>query len=210
MVGIGKDGLGLVGKDDFDLGSAGTDQLTVIRHIIHSCELMFVLAEQLTVALQRQHIAVWVDAGSVKLIETDQLVTHLVRRIREHQHNFFHSHRNAPQTNGKAIAGKDGKNHTNGITPQLGTHVGRDVLHTRIIALRPRHNRFGHGDHIPVTQRKALCGSGPQHAVDHNGGEIISLPDDGAANAPGYGPDFANILLHFDNPFCFDGSSCSA
>ena len=50
-IGVVQNGLGLIGEDDLALGTALTDQVAVILHVVHTGELVLVLTEELTLIL---------------------------------------------------------------------------------------------------------------------------------------------------------------
>ena len=158
---------------------------------------MPVYAEQLTVFRLRQHVGIGVHARGVDLIQADQLVAHLVGGVAEHQHDFFGALGDAPQADGKAVAGEDGEDHADCTAAQLRFHVRRDIVHGGVVALGPGYHGFRHGDHVPVTQGKALAFGGFQHAVRHDLRNVVSLTDDGAADAAGTGADSSFFGVHF-------------
>ena len=141
-------------------------------------------AEQLAIALQRQNVGVGVNARRVNLIPSDQLVPDLVRRIGKHQHNLTATLGDASQTDGKAIAGENGEKYAHGAAAQLGADIGGDFVHRSVVALRAGDYGFGHGNDIPVVQGKVFGTGGFQYAFGYDGSEVISLADDGAADAP--------------------------
>ena len=55
-VGIIKNSLGLIGKYYFNLGTAFTYKVTVIRYLIDTGKFMLVITEQLSVAFKSKHI----------------------------------------------------------------------------------------------------------------------------------------------------------
>ena len=180
---IVKDGLRLVGKDDLRLGAHLADQVAVVLHVVHACELMLVHAEQLAVFFQRKHVGIGVHARRVDLVEGYQLVAHLVGGVAEHQHDLLRALGDAAQADGEAVAGQDGEDHADGLSAQLGFYVRRHVVHGGVVALRPRHDGFRHGDDVAVAQLKALAFRRFQHAFRHDLRDVVSLADDGAADA---------------------------
>ena len=182
-VGIGEDGLRAVGEDDLDLSAALADELLIVFDIIDAGKGVAHRAEQLAEARKRQHIAVRVNVGCVEGVEADDLVAHLVRGIAEHQHDPFSSAGDAAQADGEAVAREDGEQNADRPAAQLGSDVGGDSVGRCIVALRARHDRFRHRHNVAVVQRKAVARGGSQHAFGHDGGEVVSLADDGAADA---------------------------
>ena len=167
------------------LRPALADQIAVIFHVVHIRKRMPVHAEQLTVLFERQHVGIRIDARFVELIQTHQFVADLVRRIAEHQNDLLRALGDASQTNRKPVAGKNRENHADRSAAELLFHVRRNVVHRGVIALRARHNRFGHGDHVPVAQRKSVAAGRLEHAVRDDGRKVVPLPDDRAADAAG-------------------------
>ena len=156
---------------------------------------MLVLTEQLAVLLQGEDVGVGIDTGLVDLVQRHQLVAHLVGGVGQHQHHLLAAHGDTAQADGEAVAGEDGEDHTDSLTAQLGADVVSDVLHRAVVALSAGHDGLGHGDDVAVTKLKALGLGGLQDALGDDGGQIVALADDGAANTPGYGTDFS-CLFH--------------
>ena len=134
-VGILEDVLRVVGEDDLRLGAAAFHQLGVVGHVVNAGELVLHLAEQGAELLQRQHVAVGVDAGGVHRIEADERVAHLVGRIAEHQHHLAAALGDAAQQNGKAVARKDRENHADRTAAELGAHICGNIINACIVAL---------------------------------------------------------------------------
>ena len=110
---------------------------------------MLVLAKQFPIPLQGQHIAVGVDTCFIQLIQGHQAVAHLIAGIAEHEHDLVCALGDAPQTDGKTVAGKDGQDDADGAGAELGTHVGGDVVYRDIVALSASHYRLGDDILIP-------------------------------------------------------------
>ena len=182
---------GVVGEDDLHLCAFLLDQAGVVVHIVNQGEGVTVLAEQLPVLFQRQHVAVGIDLCLIQLVKAHQLVAHLVGRIAEHQHDFLHASGDAPQADGEAVPGQDGENHTDGIPAQLGADIGGNGIHGRVVALGPGHHGLGDGDHVTIPQRVAFALGGLQNAAHHDLCQIVALTDNRAADASGYGSDFS-------------------
>ena len=72
---------------------------------------------------------------------------------------------------------------------KLGAHIGGDLVHGGIIALGPGHHGLGDGDDVLVPQGKAVALGRRQHAVHHDLGDVVPLPNDGGPDAPGYSTD---------------------
>ena len=195
-IGVGEDGLCLIGEDDLGLRAALADEVAVILHVIHAGELMLVLAEQLAVLLERQHVGIGVDALFVDLVQADQLVAHLVGGIGEHQHHLLAALGDAAQADGKSIARQYGEDDAHRAAAQLFPDVLRDVVHGGVVALRAGDDGLGDGDDVAIAKRKTLGLRGLQHAVGDDGGQVVPLADDGAADAAGHRAHSAFIVAH--------------
>ena len=84
------------------------------------------------------------------------MVADLIRRVGEHEDDFFRAPGNPTQADRKTVAGKYGKNNADRIIAVLGPDIACNIVDSGIIALRTGHDRFGHGDHIAVVQGKAV------------------------------------------------------
>ena len=160
---------------------------------------MTVHAEQLTVLGQRQHVGIRIDARLVELVQTDQLVADLVGRIAEHQHDLFSAFGDAAQADRKAVAGQDREDHADRLATELFPHIGRDVVHGSIVALRARNDRFCHRDHVTISQAKAVALCSSKHTVGNDRRQVVSLPNDRAADAARHSPD-ASGSFHKKSP----------
>ena len=78
----------------------------------------------------------------------------------------------------------------------FGAHIRGNILYGSIIALGAGDDGFGDGNNIPVMQDKAFFFRSQQDAVRHDGGQVVPLTDDGAANATGHGTDSSGALFH--------------
>ena len=183
VFGVGQDGAGVVGKENLHLRAALPDELGVIVHIVHPGKGVLVVSEERPVALQGEYILIGIYSLLVHQVQVHQMVAHLVGGVGEQQHDFLGALGNAPQADGKAVAAEDGEENADGLSPQLGPHVGGDVLHRGVIALGPGHDGLRHGDDIPVTHGKAVLTGGLQHGSGDNLHQIVPASDDGGANA---------------------------
>ena len=193
-IGVVENGLCLVGEDDLDLGTALADEVAVVLHVVHTGELVLVLTEQLAVLLQREDVGIGVDTCGVDLIQAHKLVTDLVRGVREHQDDLLAALCDTAQADREAVTGKDGENDTHGATAQLGLDIGGDIVHRAVVALCTSHDGLGDGNDVAVAELKALgCGS-LQHAIGYDGGQIVTLADDGATDTPRNSTYFSGLL----------------
>lgn len=157
---------------------------------------MAVDAEQLAVSLERQHVGEGIDPRLVKLVETDQLVADLVGRIAEHEDDLLRALCDAAEADGEAVARKDWENDADRFSAELGADVVRYVAYRGVVALRSRHHRFGHCDDVSVADGEALGLGRLENAFGDYRAEIVSLADDGAADAARYGTDSACVFVH--------------
>ena len=177
---------GIVGKDDFDLGAGLTDQIGIELHIIHAGKTVLLIAEQLPILGQIQHIAVRINAIGVQRIPIDQVVADLVRGIGEHEHDLLGAFGDAAQTDRKPVATEDGEDNAHGFSAELGANIGGNVVNGGIVALRPCDNSLCHADDIPVANREAFALGGLQDTVDNGFLQIIAFANDRGADASGY------------------------
>ena len=185
VLGVVQDAAGVIGEDHFHLGAGLPDQLGIVIHVVDAGEAVDPVAEELPVALQGQQIPVGVHALGVQTVPVHQVVAHLVRGIGEHEDHFLRALGNAPQADGKAVAAENGEDDADGLAAQLLLHVCGDIVHRGVVALGTGHDGLGHGDDVPVMEGEALLLGGGQDGCGHDLLEIVSLADDGGADAPG-------------------------
>ena len=204
-IGILQNGAGLVGKDNLHLRALGTDEVAVVLHVIDTGEFVDVLAKQLAITLQCQHVGVGIDAGLVNLIKGNEMIAHLVGGIAEHQYNLLGAAGDALEADGEAVAGQDGEHHAHGVATQLGLNVGSDGVDGSVVALGAGHDGLGQGNDVTVTQRKSFACGGGQHAVRHDSSQIVALSNNGATDAAGYGTYQTGRVCHIHRPFTYEG-----
>ena len=85
-----------------------------------------------------------------------------------------------------------------GFPAALGPDILRNVPDGGVIPLGTGDNGFGDGNDIPVPQGETVLLRGQQDALRDDGGQVVSLADDGAADSTGYGTDSSDILIHMD------------
>ena len=161
---------------------------------------MLILAEQLAILLQGEHVAVGIDARLIDLVQGHQLVTNLVGGVGEHQDDLLTALCNTAQADCKAVTGQNGENDADRAAAQLCFDVGGNVLDAAVVALRASDDGFGQGDDVAVAQLKAFDLSSLQDAFGDESGEIIALTNDGATDAAGNGTD-SSCVFHNDS-FC--------
>ena len=91
----------------------------------------------------------------------------------------------------RQMANRFGEDDAAGVPAQLGADIGGNGIHGCVVALSAGYHGFGDGDHVPIPQCIALAVRGLQNAVYHDLRQIVAFPNDGAANASGYGSDFS-------------------
>ena len=152
---------------------------------------MLLIAEKLPVFLQREDVPIGVHALFVQSVQRDKVVAHLVRGVGELENDLLTALGDAPQTDGKAVAGEDGEHNAHGAAAQLGTDIGGDLVHGGVIALSAGHNGFGHGHNVPVPDGKAVLrgAGGVQDGLGNDVDQIVPLTDDGGPETSGNGAD---------------------
>ena len=196
---------GFIGEDDLALGTTLTNQVTVVLHIVHQGEGMQVLAEELTVTLQSQNIGVGIDLGFVQLVQGNQLIAHLVGGVAQHQNDLLAAAGNTAQADSKTVTGQDGENNTHGFTAQLGADILGNGIHGCVVTLSTGHDGLGQCHNVTVADLIAFACCSFQHAAYGDLNQIVTLTDDGAANASGNGSDFS---FHNDTSFPRPGHAC--
>ena len=187
--GVGQDGTGIVGEDNFHLGPTALNELLVVGHVVHAGEGVLLIAEQLPVPRQGEHVLVGIHPLLVHSVQADEVVAHLVGGVTEHEDNLFGPFGNAPQADGKTVAAEDGENHAYRLPAQLGPDIVGNFIHGGVVALGPGHDGLGHGHNVPVAEGKAILGGGLQQGIGYDLHQIVPTADDGGADAPGYGTD---------------------
>ena len=202
-IGIVQDRFCLICKHDLNLSAAGADEVGVVFHVVNTGELQLgVIAEELTVALQRKNVAIRIHACRIDLIERDHRVSNLVGGIAEHKHNLLCALGNAAQADRKTVTREDREQNTDGAAAELVSHVLGDRINRCIVTLCTCNDRLSHRNNVAVTQLKALCLCCLQHTVGHDCGKIIALADDGATDTARDRTNSAFFVVHlFIKPF---------
>lgn len=188
-LGVGQDGPGIVGEDDLHLGAGFPDQVGIIVHIVHAGEGVGGVAEQLTVALQREHILIGVDPLFIQHILVNEMVAHLIRGIRQHQDHLFGALGDAPQADSETVAAEDGEDDANGFSAQLGLYIGGDIVHRGVVTLGAGHNGLSHCHYVAVAYGERAIVDRLQDRPGDDLGQVISAADNGGADTHGYGAD---------------------
>ncbi len=135
LVGVVEDGLWIVGKNDFYLSAAFTNQLGVKFNIVYTGEWVQHLAEQLAVFCFGQHVAPWVDALFVEQLLVDEVVADLVSRKAEHQNDLFRAAQCPLRQTEKRLRLRIGKMTPMVSPPSFVFDIGSDVIDVRIVSL---------------------------------------------------------------------------
>ena len=162
------------------------------------------LTESRAELLQRQYIVPRVDAGLVQLVQTHQMVAHLVGGIAQQQHDLLRAHGDAAQQQGEAVAAEDGERHAHGLAAGLGAHVLGDLLTGSVVALAAGHHGFGDGDHVLIPGGDALLSQGVCNGVGGDGNDIVTLTENGGTHTAHHGTDgsaHSITLLFFGKDF---------
>ena len=191
IFGIVQNHPGIIGEDDLYISTLFPNQVGIVLHIVHQCKGMQILTEQLAVALQRQYIRIGIDLGLIQLVQRNQLIAHFIRRIAEHQNHLLGASGDTPQADSKPVPGQNGEDHADRLAAQLSADILGNGIYAGVVALSTGHHRFGDRHHIPVAHGIAFAFGCLQHALHNNIYQIITLPDNGAANASGYSSDFS-------------------
>jgi len=200
LVGVVEDGLWIVGKNDFYLSAAFTNQLGVKFNIVYTGEWVQHLAEQLAVFCFGQHVAPWVDALFVEQLLVDKVVADLISREAEHQNDLFCAAGNALEADRKAVAAQDREDDTDGFSAKFVFDIGSDVIDVRIVSLCACNDRLGYSDNISVVEGKAFAFACCQDRIDDDFCKVVTFADDGRTNAAGYG---TYQSFHNQNPLFF-------
>ena len=189
VLGVGQNGPGIVGEDDLHLSARLTDQIGIIVHIVHAGKGVGGVAEQLAVALQREHILVGVHTLFVHHVLINEVIAHLVGGIGQHQDHLLGALGDAAQANSKTVAAEDGEDHANGLSAQLRLYIGGNIVHRGIVTLGAGHNGLSHGDYVAVAYGERAIVDRLQDRPGDDLGQVISAADNGGADTHGYGAD---------------------
>ena len=80
-VGIFEDSSRLICKDNFDLGTAFTDEIAVIFNVINAGEFVSIFTKKLAIAFESQHVGIGIYSCFVELVQADELVSNFVGGI---------------------------------------------------------------------------------------------------------------------------------
>ena len=144
---------------------------------------MLCFAEFFAELIQRQHVAVRVDAGSVQPVPIDQTVAHFIGGIGKQQNDLPAAHRHRAQQNGKAVAAEDRERDPDRTAARFDADVPGDLLQRCIVALCTRNNRLRHRNDVAVTGRDAGFAPRFLHGIGGKLSNIVALADNGCADA---------------------------
>ena len=91
-----QNGFAVIGQNHFHLSAAVGNQLLIILDIVHAGKGMLLIAKQFPEFCFREHVAPGIDAFFVQHVQIDQMVSHLISRVAEHEDNFLCALGNAP------------------------------------------------------------------------------------------------------------------
>ena len=103
-IGVGKNSLCLICKNDLDLSAAFANQVAIVFNVINAGELVLFVAEELAVFFERENVGVGVNARLVYLIKAYKMVTDLVGGVAEHKNYLFASLGDTAQADGKTVS----------------------------------------------------------------------------------------------------------
>ena len=184
----------MVSKQDLALAVLPADELGIKVDIIDARERMQDVPELLAELFHRQNVAVGIHPGLVQTLPVHQMVAHLVRRVREQQHDLFAACRDPAQQNGEAVAAQNGEGHAHRAAAGLCPHIFGDLPDAGIVALGTGDDRLGHGHDVPVAGLNARLFPGRLHGVRGDPGNVVSLTDNGCAYAAHNGSDGSHKL----------------
>ena len=179
----------IICQHDLHLAAAAGDEVLVVLDVVHAGEDVLVVAEELPVLGLGEHVLVGVHALLVHQVDVDEVVAHLVGGIAEHEDDLLGAGGDALEADGEAVPAQDGEDHAHGVVPEFGADVGGDLVHGGIVALGPGHHGLRHRHHVLVVELEARALGSGEHAVHHDLGDVISLPNDGSTDASGYSAD---------------------
>ena len=125
----------LVGKDNFNIGTAFTDKVAVILNVVNTGKLVLSVAEKLAVFFKRENIGIGIDSGFVHLIEADEMVADLVGRIAEHKNYLLAALCNAAKRNCKTVTGSNREYNSDCLAAELCFNVCRYIINCAVVAL---------------------------------------------------------------------------
>ena len=105
------------------------------------------------------------------------MVADLVRRITQHQVDFFYTLGNPPQADGKPVPAQNREGHANGIRPEFLLYVLCNRVNRRIIALCAGNHRFGHRDDVFILKCNIFFFSAIDNTFYHDFRKVVPLAD---------------------------------
>ena len=132
----------------------------------------------------RRYLArVRVHAAVVHRVLVEEVVADLVGGVGEHEHDLFGAAGYAAQADGKAVAGENGKDDSDGLSAQFGADVGGYVVHRGVVAVGAGDDALGHRDDVPLVQLEALGFHRGLDRVSRELDYVVSLAYDRSTDA---------------------------
>ena len=122
--------------------------LLVVFHIVHAGEGVLHIAELLAVFAEREHVAPGIDAGGVKRVLVEEVVSDLVAGIAQLYHDLLRALGDAAQAYREAVPGEYREHDADGPAAELRAHVGGDVVDGGVVAVRAGNDALGHRDDV--------------------------------------------------------------
>ena len=96
---------------------------------------MLVYAEEFPVFRKCKYIAVRIDSGFIELIKADKSISHFVRGIAEHKHNFLCALGDSPEADCESVTGNNREYDTDSLTAQLSLYIRCYVIYRNVVTL---------------------------------------------------------------------------
>ena len=81
------------------------------------------------------------------------------------------------------------EHHTDCVISKFGLHIGGNLIHSGVIALRTGHYGLRYRDDILFTQCETRLRGCGQNTIHNDLGDVVSLADDRGPDTPGYSAD---------------------
>ena len=192
---IGQDGAHVVGENELCLAALAAEQIAVIFHIVHACERVLFITEQLAVARLGQHVAPGVYALFVQKVLVEQVVAHFIRGVAHQDIGLFEGFGNALQADGNAVAAEDREGEAHRVGAEFGGAVLCDGIGGGIVALASGHNGLCDGHDVFILKRNGLFFAAGENGIGDDFDKVVALTNDRAAHAAGSGADSSHMCL---------------
>ena len=157
VLGMLQDFLRLVCEDNFHFSPCLFDQIAVILHIIHASKWMLILSEQFAVFLKIHHVAVWVNACIIKLVQGNQFISHFVAWVAQHEYYLLRAFCDTLQTDGETVSRQNRKDDSYSLSAQFRLDILGYRIDRRIVSLRSCHDGFCGCNHVAVTKLESFA-----------------------------------------------------